>query len=294
MKGWKNMLFSNKAIEDEFIRLTTLYPDLPNYAHPLINVSDALKSYFTLADYFTDPSSNATETMLVGLRSADLLYSAISRQCVGYGGKIKYTSPIEVCSTLFFGMVKNHSFSDGNKRTALLTLLYQLNLYGYYPNCPVNSYEKLVVAVAANSLPTTFRESWKKFKKADDPEIQAIAYLLRKMTKKKDHSYHLSITTKEMVQALSNHGVIYSIENGKLHLQRTIPGGWFRQAKKTSFSVVFGGWTRSIGPQTAREILTKLELYDQFPDYQSFVDGQEPFYSLIQDFEAPLRRLKDE
>lgn len=58
--------------------------------------------------------------------------------------------------------------------------------------------------------------------------------------------------------------------------------------------MVFGGWTRSIGPQTAREILTSLELYDQYADYQSFIDGQEPYYSLIQEFEVPLRRLKDE
>lgn len=288
------MQFNDPDILKEFERLTTLYPDLPEYQHPLINFSDTLRAYFTLADYFTDPSSDSVEKMLIGLRSADLLYSALGRQCVGYNGKLKYTNPIDICSTLFFGMVKNHSFSDGNKRTALLTLLYQLNLYGYYPSCSVKSYEKLVVAVAANSLPTTFRDAWKKFKKADDPEIQAIAFLLRKMTKRKDHSYHLKITARDMVQSLEKYEVICTAENGKLHFKRIVPGRWVKAAKELNYSIVFGGWTRSIGAQTARDILTNLELYNQFPDYQSFIDGQEPYYSLIQEFEAPLRRLKDE
>ena len=191
-------------------------------------------------------------------------------------------------------MVKNHSFSDGNKRTALLTLLYQLNLFGQYPSCSVREYEKLVVAVAANDLPNKYGKVWKKFVKFDDPEIRTISYLLRRMTKKKDHSYHLRITAKDMVSRLEKLGVETTVENGKLHFRRTIPARWFKQERNLRYSMVFGGWTRSIGPQTAREILTSLELYDQYADYQSFIDGQEPYYSLIQEFEVPLRRLKDE
>lgn len=191
-------------------------------------------------------------------------------------------------------MVKNHSFSDGNKRTALLTLLYQLNLYGYYPTSPAASFEKLVVAVAANKLPDSFREAWRKFKDMEDAEIKAISFLLRRMTKKKDHSYHLKITIKDMDQALQKYGVSSSISSGKIHFTRSFPRHFFGQRQSIKYSMVFGGWTRSIGAQTAREILTNLELYEQFPDYQSFIDGQEPLYSLIDDFEKPLRRLKDE
>ena len=288
------MVFVSPDIEQEYKRLTGLYPDIEGQKHPLLNVSDVLKAYFCLADYFSDPSSESEETMLVGLRSADLLYSALSRQSISFGGKIKYSNPIEICSTLFYGMVKNHSFSDGNKRTALLSLLYQLNLYGFYPSCSVNNYEKLVIAVAANKLPDTFRNAWRKFKKFDDPEIQAIAFLIRKMTKRKDHTYHLKITAKDLVQSLENNGVNCNVENGKLYFQRIIPGGVFKKEKKLNYSMVFGGWTRSVGAQTARDVLTNMELYNQFPDYQSFIDGQEPYYSLIQDFEGPLRRLKDE
>ena len=288
------MLFSDSTITKEYERLISLYPDSLEYNHPLINISDVLRAYFTLADYFTDPSSESTETMLVGLRSADLLYSALSRQSVSFAGKTKYTDPIDVCSTLFFGMVKNHAFSDGNKRTALLTLLYQLNLYGYLPNCSVREFEMLVVSIAANTLPINYREYWKKFKKQEDPEIKTISYKLRRMTKKKDHSYHLKITARDMVQSLEKYGVSNSVDNGKLHFYRVVPGKWLTKQRNLSYSIPFGGWTRSIGAQTARDVLSNLDLYDQFPDYQSFIDGLEPYYSLIQDFEGPLRRLKDE
>ncbi len=289
------MQFLNPEVLKEYERLTLLHPDVPEYKRPLINCSDALRAYFSLADYFTDPSSESKEKMLIGLRSADLLYSALSRQCVSFCGKAKYNSPIDICSTLFFGMVKNHSFSDGNKRTALLTLLYQLYLYGYYPNCRVKDFERLVVAVASNSLSKSYRFYWKKAIKncSDDCEVRTISLLLKKMTKKKDHSYHLQITTKDMVQALEQYGTICEVENGKLHFQRVIENN-SPEVKKCNYTIVFHGWTRCVGAGVARDILTNLSLYDQFPNYQSFIDGQEPYYSLIQQFEGPLRRLKDE
>ena len=291
------MQFSNSEVLKEYKRLTLLHPDVPEYKHPLINCSDVLRAYFSLADYFTDPSSESEEKMLIGLRSADLLYSALSRQCVSFNGKVKYKEPIDICSTLLFGMVKNHAFSDGNKRTALLTLLYQLYLYGYYPSCSVKRYEKLIVAIASNNLssinPYPKKRGKKEFKNIEDREVKIISMRLKKMTKRKDHSYHLQISTKDMVQALEQYGTTCDVENGKLHFQRVIDDN-SSEGKKYNYTIIFHGWTRCIGAGVARDILTNLSLYDQFPNYQSFIDGQEPYYSLIQQFEAPLRRLKDE
>ena len=67
-----------------------------------INISDILKAYYILADYFTDPSSKQIkEKMLVGVRSYDLLSSAVGRQCVEFGGKIKYTENIDMMKQSF-------------------------------------------------------------------------------------------------------------------------------------------------------------------------------------------------
>lgn len=289
-----DMKFNCTELEKEYYRYCSQYPDLEYISHPLINVSDTLRAYFALADYFTDSSSETTESMLIGIRSMDLLYSALGRQCTTFGNRTKYNNPIDICSTLFFGMVKNHSFSDGNKRTALLILLYQLNLYNYLPNAPVKEYEKLVVATAANELPKQYEKYWKKYRKFDDPEVKTIAHFLRKNTTKKDHSYHLDITARDMKDALENYGVKCFVGNGKIHFERTLPKKWFKDAEVLRFATNFGGWTRSFGASTAREILSSLQLYDQIPDYQAFINGNELFYSLIQNFEGPLRRLKDE
>ncbi len=289
------MKFQDKNIETEYNRIKKECPDLENMAHPLINVSDTLKAYFALADYFTDESSGKKETMLVGIRSLDLLCSALGRQVVSFGSKSKYSSPLEICSTLFFGMVKNHSFSDGNKRTALLLLLYQLNLYNYLPSSSVREYETLVVATAANTLPQTYPNIWSKYKDCDDAEVKTIAHFLRKHTKKKDHTYHLKITMMDMDSALKKYNVESHVDNGKIQFTRTIvQKGFFKKEEQASFCMVFGGWTRTIGATTARDLLKALKLYDQFPNYKSFLGGEDALYTLINDFEAPLRRLKDE
>jgi hypothetical protein len=110
------------------------------------------------------------------------------------------------------------------------------------------------------------------------------------MTKRKNHAFHIKITMKEMAAALENRGTICSVDNGKIHFERYSK----RFGKTYKYSATFGGWTRSVGPQTARDILVQLNLYEQFPDYQSFINGQDLYYNLIEDFEIPLRRLKDE
>ncbi len=290
------MKYLPPEMREEYNRLTKENPDIPELNHPLINVSDAFRAYFILADFFTDESSGEqVEKMLVGLRDINLLESALCRQNVTFAGRVKYDNPIDICATLFFGLVKDHAFVDGNKRTALLLLLYQLTLYGYLPSAPVHEHEKLVVAVAANNLAEDldFRGIFKKFKKKPDPEIQTISYWLRhKNTKKKDHSYHVSPTAKEFCVALEGLGVKCEIGSGKLHFTREIKG--FLGTKNVKkYTVPFGGYTRAIGAKTARDILSGLDLYDEFASYQDLLNGSEPLYEIVDRFRVPLRRLKD-
>nr|DAH27687.1 MAG TPA: maintenance system killer protein [Caudoviricetes sp.] len=270
-------------------------PDIEGLDHPLINLSDAFSAYYILADYFTDASSDEEkERMLVGIRSIDLLASALGRQAVEFGGKRKYTDPFDVCATLFFGIVKNHSFSDGNKRTALLLLLYQLQMYGYYPTASKKKFEALVLHVADNSVETYYRNAYKKFKKQDDATIRTISYLLREMTSKKNSAYRISPTMRTFCAALENCGVQCKTDNGKVKFTYQVPGRWFHySAKPRTYVIPFHGWTRTVGAKTARETLDALGLYEQYASYQDLLDGAEPMYSLVDDFKEPLRRLKD-
>lgn len=289
------MKYLSEDLKKEYTRTRAMCRPIEELHHPLITVDDVLRAYFILADYFTDDSGGSKkESMLVGLRSEELLSSALLRQSISFAGKRKYTDSIEICSTLFFGLVKNHAFLDGNKRVSLLVLLYQLYLYGYIPKSPEKDFEKLVIDVAANKIDRRILKKFMTDRMIADKEIYAIAYMLRRMVKKKDASYHISTTAKEFCEALKTAGVETELDNAKLKFSRKIKKSFPFKDEVVYYSVNFGGWSRTIGPKTARDTLQSLKLYDQYPSYRDFINGSEPLYQMIQQFEGPLRRLKDE
>jgi len=57
----------------------------------------------------------------------DKIASAVFRQETGGGGHYKYNTVAEVGATLFYGVAMSHSFENGNKRTALVSLLVFLD-----------------------------------------------------------------------------------------------------------------------------------------------------------------------
>ena len=263
-----------------------------NIAPTLINISDVLKAYYILADYFSDPSTGREkEKMLIGVRSYDLLASAVARQSLEFDGRRKYTDKIDICSTLFFGLVKNHSFHDGNKRTGLLVLLYQLQLYGYYPKPNFSDFEKLVLSIADNSLEKRYQKVWKKFRKREDPEIHTISYIIRRLVVRKNNSFHLSITTKEFCNILSQSGVDYEVDGQKIRLKRTVKK--FLDNEKYTYTINFYGWTRPVKVKMVRDTCSALHILEEYPDFKSFSHGEGNIYRTICDFEMPLRRLKD-
>lgn len=285
------MEYLPKELKDEYNYAAKQCPDLDIDSN-FINISDVLKAHFILADYFTDVSSGVeTEKMLVGVRSYDLLGSAIGRQFVEYCGKKKYTDKIEICSTLFYGLVKDHSFHDGNKRTALLVLLFQLQLYGYYPKQNFKEFERLVLAIADNSMPQKYNKVWKKFFKGEDCEIKTTAHILKKLVVKKNNSYHLSITTKDFCNILEKNGVNYVLDGQKIRLFRNVKR--FMGLDKYTYIINFYGWTRPVKVKMARDTMAALHLLDEYPDFESLSNGEGNIYKTICDFEMPLRRLKD-
>lgn len=294
------MKYMRTELKCEYERYSRDYPDIPGINAPQMNISDILRAYFILADYFSDPTAEGlAERMLIGIRDMNLLASALGRQNVAYMGQLKYKQPLDICATLFFGLVKDHAFSDGNKRTALLTLLYQLDCYGYRPQANQKDFEKLVVAVAADEMDMHYKKLWKHASAKDksDRVVEVISRLLKQMTKKKDSSFHTDITAIEFAHAVARiPDCSYDISGNKIkYTRKIITKRWFGQTSTRikAIAIPYRGNTRVIGAGTAREVLDALELYDQFPDYQSFFVGTDPRYMLISQFEGPLRRLKD-
>lgn len=89
-----------------------------------ITPEEVLQVHDTLVEHFAasnDPISPA------GVRSMDLLQSAVSRQTTSYGSVLKYPTPIPNAATLLYGLCNDHPFHNGNKRTALVAMLIHLD-----------------------------------------------------------------------------------------------------------------------------------------------------------------------
>lgn len=107
------------------------------------------------------------------------LSSAVDRQTAGFAGKRKYTTVQEIGATLFYGIAMNHAFENGNKRTALVTLLVFLNRN---KRIVVNTDESelfdLVAKTAAHELPISSPAS-----NRSEDEVRYLASWLREKTR---------------------------------------------------------------------------------------------------------------
>jgi death-on-curing protein len=90
-----------------------------------------------------------------GVKSNDMLESACMRPFTSLGGEEKYKGALEKLAALFYSLVMNHPFHDGNKRTALASLISGMSLNKRYfkPDTTDESIFRMVVSLAKNDFP---------------------------------------------------------------------------------------------------------------------------------------------
>ena len=89
---------------------------------------------------------------LPGLRDEGLLLSALSRPENSYHYSDPKPDVAELAAAYGFWLAKNHSFNDGNKRTALITICLFPKLNGYdLAASPEDNY-KTIIRVAASDI----------------------------------------------------------------------------------------------------------------------------------------------
>ncbi len=64
--------------------------------------------------------------------------------------------------------------------------------------------------------------------------------------------------------------------------------------KNHTYSINFYGWTRAVQAKMARDTFNALHLSDEFVSMSSIIEGEKSLYKIINMFEVPFRRLKDE
>lgn len=108
-----------KDIQEDFDRVVNLYTPRMETLNGGLSEYDVLKAHYIVSDYFISEG----DQVVYGVKSFNLLSSAVSRQETEFGGVQKWSDEYHKMATLLYGITKNHAFEDGNKRTALLSLL---------------------------------------------------------------------------------------------------------------------------------------------------------------------------
>jgi len=87
-----------------------------------------------------------------GIRSVELLESALGATQASYGGTSVFKDLIEVAAAYLFYLCSNHPFIDGNKRTALASCIVflKLNQIETTPDSP--EWEALALDVASSVI----------------------------------------------------------------------------------------------------------------------------------------------
>lgn len=89
-----------------------------------------------------------------GIRSVELLESAVAAPQASMMGVPMISDPVEVAGAYLFYLCSNHPFVDGNKRVALATCLVFLSENDLLPeeDLDVERWENFTLAVAAGLL----------------------------------------------------------------------------------------------------------------------------------------------
>lgn len=259
---------------------------IDRFSHPCIQYEDVLRAHYLICDYF---QSNEGISSLHGVKDVNLLCSAVARQDVGFCGETKWKDGFEIAATLFLGLIKNHAFHDGNKRTALLVLIFQLWKMGRLPDAPQREFEKLTVLLADSQWSKIKYFPKKTFPSAMDEideVVRCVARLLRKYTRRKDIEFR-PVTYAELERVLKIHGFHFghpdrnSIDIIKRRRKTNFFGFRTKEyVEEKCCTVTFPGMKRQVSRESLKEILKKLNLDERHGfDRKSIFDGGESLYN---------------
>ncbi len=89
---------------------------------------------------------------LAGIRDIELLKSAISIPAAGFGENYLHTDIFEMAAAYLYHIVRNHPFTDGNKRTGAVASIVFLIMNGIEVNADEDSFERTVLLAAEGAM----------------------------------------------------------------------------------------------------------------------------------------------
>lgn len=259
-----------------------------------IGILDVLRAHYLIIDYFAYEHEEGVGG--VGPKNLNQLHSTLNRQFSGYGNKAKWSNDLEICASLFWGLVKNHAFHDVNKRTALLSLFFHLLKIKRYPYATHKEYEQLAICVASNALGNY--PAYSKFKNKDDAEVLFIADFLSRKTRRMEKTEY-KITYRQLDAILRKHKFgLSSPDRNQIDLVKIqtesigILGRKTITTEKRITSIGFPGWMRQVNLEAVKKVRRRTGLtVENGCDSEVFYHDADPLPVLITEFEGLLKRL---
>ncbi len=206
-----------------------------------------------------------------GVRSADLLASAVARQHSGFGDELKYHEPVLNAATLLYGICNDHPFHNGNKRTALVAMLAHLDRNRLVlSSVKQRELFRLMIAVADHGIVSRRVKIGRQMQSVPvrgtpDEEVSAITEWLRPRVSAVTRG-EAQITYRELRQILNGFGFLVGApRNHKVPIIVTETRGLVirRQLEKTVMSIDWPGDGRTVAVGTIKHLRRTLKLCEE-------------------------------
>lgn len=96
----------------------------------------------------------------VGVLNDGMLDSALQAPFQTFGGEELYPETKDKIIRLVYGLIKNHSFRDGNKRIGALVLLVLLEINGYHVSASNEEFADIIMGIAASEKDDEDLKKW--------------------------------------------------------------------------------------------------------------------------------------
>ena len=239
---------------------------MPEY----LDTDQIVEIHTRLTELFSDTADPISPP---GTRDVGLVESAAHRPRTSLGVTEKYTSLNAKAAALFHSLVKNHAFFNGNKRTALVSLLCFLDVN----NCVVEATDDevfdFVLAVAEDSLPGANDNA--------DAPVEAIARWLKVHTK----------TRRNQATEMKIGDFLEKVRAAGGNYRESGPSWLVLGAGQRSLHISQS--TRTLPGPVVKTYVANLGLsYGQTGVYiEEFQDGVDPKQQLIRKYRSVLNRL---
>lgn len=231
-----------------------------------------------------------------GVRSPELLESAASRPTTGLGVHRKYPTVEMAAAALAHSVIHNHPFYNGNKRTALVSMISFMDENGLMLTSSQDELFKWTVRVAGHKL-----GAHKFTGDRSDVELQLMAQWLLQHSRGIEGGERV-ITFAELrrrlvalgcdIQITSNRGGRAVVERTIMVNHRSILGTRSRPETRR-YNLPYGGDGRQVGRNRIKELRRELHLSDEYGvDSATFYGtDKRPVDAFIAEYRKTLRRL---